>query len=423
MIEGMRESDPFLERNLAGRLHEALETMRVVYLGGARQAGKTTLAQSVAEELGADFLTLDSLSDRSFAIDDPEGFIDRATPLVIDEVQRGGNDLLLAIKARVDRDRRPGQFLLTGSTRFLTVPTLSESLAGRIDLVDLWPLSQGEIAGKREDFVDRLFASPAALRRRNPSGITRDEAFQRVCRGGFPEAVSRRDRHRQRWFASYIRTLTERDVGEITNIRRLDDLSALVRLLAARTSTQINLTALSAEIQAPRTTMAGYLPLLEQVFLLFPLPAWSKNLTSKQVKQPKIHFTDTGLAAHILGTSPEALARPQAQLAGELLESFVASELLKQFGWAETDVTAHHFRDAGGTEVDLVLEARDGRIAAIEVKAGRSVGRNDLRGLTLLRDRIGEDFVHGVVLCCSDEVRHLGDRLTAMPLTALWEEG
>ncbi len=374
----MSSTPAILARNITAVLGESLEASRVVFLNGARQAGKTTLVRLLSEEIDADYQTL------------------------------------------VDRDTRPGRFLLTGSTRFLTVPNLSESLAGRVDLVDLWPLSQGEIRGRRDRFVDTLFGKTTTLRRRRPPPITRVEAFERVCRGGFPEVIERTARQRSRLFEAYFRTLTGRNIGEISRIQRVNDLPALVRLLAARTAAEINVASLAGEAGIPRTTLNGYLPLLEAVFLMFRLPSWSRNLTSKRVKQAKLHFTDTGLAAHLIGASPAMLARPDAPMAGALLESFVASELARQRTWAKEDVELHHFRDRAGAEIDLVLETRDGRVAAVEVKAGRTVGKRDLRALTMLRDRVGREFVNGVVLGCADRVQPLGDRLTLMPLSALW---
>lgn len=402
------------------RLAEALEDARVVYVTGPRQAGKTTIARQVAAALEAEYQTLDDRTVREFALAEPEEFLERDGLLVVDEVQRGGDDLLLALKARVDRDPTPGQYLLTGSTRFLTVPTMSESLAGRVELVDLWPLAQSEIERKHGGLVDGLFGSTRSVRSASLPPVSRAEVFERVCRGGFPEPVGRSSRSRGRWFDAYARTLTGRDVGELANIQRVQDLPALVRLLAARTATAINLSSLAADAGIPRTTLAGYMPLLEDVFLMFRLPAWSRNLTSKGVKQPKLHFTDTGLAAHLVGTSPSALARPQAPMAGALLESFVASELARLCTWSNVEPKMHHFRDRAGSEVDLILEARDGRIVAVEVKAGRSVGRGDTKALAAMRDRLGDEFVNGVVLGCFERAQPLGDRLTALPLSALW---
>ena len=416
----MVDAGGVLERQVRGLLAESLQASRVVYLNGPRQAGKTTLVRQIADDVGAEYLTLDDRVSRAFAEDDPDGFVDRARPTVIDEVQRGGNALLLAIKAAVDRDPQPGQFLLTGSTRFLTVPDISESLAGRVDLIDLWPLSQAEIEARPETFINRLFGATRSLRRARPTPASRAEVFERVCRGGFPEAVRRRGRQRSRWFNAYLRTIAERDVGELANVQRVADLPALIRLLATRTSAELNVSSLANDADIPRTTLTGYVPLLEAVFLVYRLPAWSRNLTSKRVKQAKVHFTDSGLAAHLVGAVPNTLDRPDAPMAGALLETFVVGEIARQLASSSIDAELHHFRDRAGAEVDLVVEASDGRVAAIEIKAGRSVGRSDVRSSSLLRDRIGDEFVNGVVLNCGDAVQALGDRLTAIPISTLW---
>lgn len=412
-------TDP-VQRHLEEELIQALAESRVVFVEGARQCGKTTLVRRVAEQLGARYETLDGQLARDTAQDDPEGFVEHDGLLVIDEVQRGGDDLLLAIKASVDRDPRPGRFLLTGSTRFLTVPTVSESLAGRIDLVELWPLSQGEMAGTRERFVDLILAGPSALRAVAPRPASREELFQRVCAGGFPEAVARSPSGRARWFESYVRTVTERDVGDLVRVHRPDDLLRVARLLAARTATELNLTSLANELAIPRSTLRGYLPLLETVFFCFLLPAWSRNATSKAIKQPKLHLTDSGVAAQLQSVTPAGLASPGSRHAGALLETFVVGEVVRQLTWSRTRAAPHHFRDRDGPEVDLVLETPDGRVAAIEVKAARSVGSRDLRALRLLRDRLGDGFVQGVVLCHCDGVSPAGDRLTVMPVSSLW---
>jgi hypothetical protein len=410
-----------LDRRATPLVREALSSSRIVYLNGARQAGKTTVVRHLAGELEADYVTLDDRDVREAALEDPAGFIERDRPLVVDEVQRGGDDLLLAVKACVDRDGRPGRFLLTGSTRFLTVPNLSESLAGRIDLIDLWPFSQGELGGGPDSLFDRLFGSSASLRRDRPSPSSKRDMFDRVCRGGFPEAATRSGRARSRWFESYAETLIRRDVVEVSSIHRVDDFGALVRLLATRVASEINLASVATDAAVPRTTLSRYLPLLESVYLVFRLPAWSRNVSQRQLKQAKLYFTDSGLAAHLMGLDAEGLARPQARMAGPLLESFVASELARQATWARTAAELYHFRDHRKREVDIVLEARDGRVAAIEVKAGSSVGRSDLRSLEFLRDRIGDGFTNGVVLACVDKVQPLGDRLTMLPVSALWE--
>jgi len=265
-----------------------------------------------------------------------------------------------------------------------------------------------------------MFAGAKAMLAIRPEQISRAAIFARVVAGGFPEAQTRTSRGRTRWFESYVRTVVERDVADVVRVHRPDDLARLARLLASRTATTINVTSLANELDIPRTTLTGYLPLLRAVFFCFALPAWSRNVTSRAIKQPKLHVTDSGVAAHLLGATAEVLGAAGAAHAGALLETFAVSEVVRQIGWAETRVTPHHFRARDGSEVDLVLEAADGRVAAIEVKAARSVGSRDLRGLRLLRDRLGDKFVGGVVLCACDSVRPAGDRICVAPVSAIW---
>ena len=399
---------------------EALEDSRVVLVHGPRQSGKTTVAREVLRRRSGRFETLDDPASLEAALRDPAGFLEGEGLLVLDEFQRAGQPILLAIKAEVDRRPRPGRFLLTGSTMFLSDPALSESLAGRVDIVDLWPLSQGELGGRRERFPDLLLESPEAIRRLRPERLARREVFERVCRGGFPEAVRRSPRSRRRWFDSYVRTVVERDSRELARVRDADDLARLVRLIAARTAGESNAAELARELGVPRTTVADHLPLLRALFLFHEVPAWSRNLTSKVVRSPKVHLTDSGLAARLLGQEPEALLRPVSRAAGPLLETFVAGEIARQAAWSPDRIGLHHFRSREGPEVDLVLESADGRVGAVEVKAARSVASTDFRHLAWLRDRTGDGFVQGVVLHAGESVLPFGDRLTALPVSALW---
>lgn len=389
-------------------------------VSGPRQSGKTTLAREVCAARGGTFVTLDDPTALQAARTDPVGFLARKRPLTIDEVQRGGDRLLRAIKADVDRRDDRGAFLLTGSTRFLSVPTLSESLAGRIDLFDLWPLSQGELRGYRDAFVERLFAGPRRLRALHPEDLDRSGVFGLACRGGFPEAVRQPRVGRRRWFAAYVRTVSQRDAAEFSRIRRLEDLPRLLKLLAARTAQEVNVDDMARELGIPRTTLKGYLVALETIYAWFRLPAWSRNLSAKVARHPKGHVADSGLAAHLLGVAPEALASPDAIAAGPLLETFVVGELVRQRTWSNLPHELHHFRDRGGSEVDVVVECDDGRIGAVEVKAAASVDERDFRGIDLLHDRLGKAFAHGVVLYSGSDVHSFGDHRTAMPISALW---
>jgi predicted AAA+ superfamily ATPase len=363
---------------------------------------------------------LDDPRDLEAARRDPDAFLERRLPLVIDEFQRGGDDLLRAIKRRVDDDPRPGRFLVTGSTRFTTVSSLSESLAGRIALVELHPLSQGETRRTRERFLERLFGRPEELRRRGAPVTTPAHVFQAVCAGGYPEPRRLPERGRSLWFDGYVETVTQRDARELVHVQRVEDVTRLLRILAARTAQELNLNDVATDLGLPRSTLAGYLPLLESLYLVHRVPPWSRNLTSRVSKHPKLHLADSGLAAHLMGVSWRALERADTHARGALLETFVVGELRRQLSWAGVTLEVLHFRDHNGPEVDIVLEARDGRAAVIEVKASRSPRASDFRTIDLLRERLGDRFVHGVLLHLGPDALSFGERRTALPVSALW---
>lgn len=409
-----------LPRNVAPVLRAALAESRVVALTGARQTGKTTLARAEAKRVGGRYVTLDDEAQRLAVERDPLAALVGPFPLVIDEFQLGGDELLRAVKRLVDADDTPGRFLLTGSAHFLMLPRISESLAGRVARVDLWPFSQGELRRRRDHFADRLFGSTQALRAVAPEPAPPASVLAALVAGGFPEIQRLSPARRRGWFSDYVRTITRRDVPAFADLRRADELPRLLRLLAARTSGELNLSEVGRELGMPRSSLDAYVTMLELVGLFTRVPAWSNNLTSKVVRHAKGHVTDAGLAAALLGIGAEALADPAHRAKGPLLETFVALELSKQRTWAEVPFELRHFRDRALFEVDLVLEADDGRVAAVEVKASQSVGARDLRGLDGLCSRLGDRFANGVVLYLGTDVVPLGPRRTAMPISALW---
>jgi uncharacterized protein len=400
-----------------------LDAGRVVVVNGPRQSGKTALLGILRNERGGDYVSLDDATDLRSAQSDPGGFLaDLDRPTFIDEIQRGGDPLVLAVKAVVDQVVDRGQFVLAGSTRFLTEPRLSESLAGRVRFVDLWPLSQGEIDSTSDSFVDDVFADLHTVAHAKPLRQSRAEIFARVCRGGFPEAVlAESDLDRREFFADYIRTVTTRDVREIADLEHVALLRSLVQLLAAQTSSELNIADLGRRVGIPAPTLRRYLPLLETVFLHHAVPAWTRNLTAKISRRPKLYLVDSGLAAHLMGAVPDALARVQAVNAGALLETFVAGELARQLTWCTVQASLNHWRDHDGSEVDLVLEAADGRVIGLEVKAAVDIGPHDFKGLRLLRRRVGPDFVAGIVLHCADRGRQFGDGMYGLPISSLWD--
>ena len=406
-----------IRRHIQESVRRALTDTPVVLLNGARQTGKTTLAQALAAGSGAQYFTFDDLATLALAAGDPSGFIRNLTgPVVLDEIQKAPN-LFPAIKLAVDKDRQPGRFLLTGSANVLTLPRLSESLAGRMEVIPLYPFSAGELAGAAEGFLARLFAGTIATSKRASAG---GDMAARLTRGGYPEATQREAEDRRgAWFASYISTILQRDVRDLARVDALHTLPNLLKLLAARASGLLNLADVGRDAGLPHTTLTRYLALLETVFLVHRLPAWSHNLGQRLVKAPKLHLVDSGLACHLLGADARRLSEDRP-LMGRLLESYVVGELRKQVSWADSRTALYFFRTATGLEVDVVLEQPDGSVAGIEVKASASVGASDFAALKTLRNQLGQLFRAGVVLYLGDQVVPFGDKLWLVPLPALW---
>jgi predicted AAA+ superfamily ATPase len=400
-------------------LATALSDTPVVLLHGARQVGKTTLARAMAATgHGRKYATLDDGAVLSAALRDPQGFIDAMTgPVTLDEVQRAP-ELFRAIKASVDRNRRPGRFLLTGSANVMMLPRLSESLAGRIETVPLWPLSQGEIEGTRERFIDRAFdrAVPDwSVSARRPRPL-----LDRIVRGGFPEPSARADAaRRDAWFAAYADATLRREVRELSGAEALTELPRLLAALSTRAGTLLNITDIARSLGMAQSTTRRYITLLEAVFLAVLIPAWSTNRAKRLAKSPKILVADSGLACHLIGADATRLER-DGSARGAMLENFVAMELLKQREWSRIRPSLLHFRTATGVEIDLVLEDRAGRLVGIEVKAAKNVGSDDFRGLRALRELAGDRFVRGIVLHDGRETVRFDPGLLSAPISALW---
>jgi len=418
MAEFQPSAPSLYPRNLAPRLREALSDRPVVLLNGARQVGKSTLVQGIAEGDRAQYLTLDDATVLAAASGDPAGFVAGLQgPVILDEVQRAPG-LFLALKAAVDRDRRPGRFLLTGSANVFLLPRASESLAGRMEILTLWPLSQGEIEGVVEGFVDALFAKSFSPPSVGP--LDRGELFERLLRGGFPEMVDKPSESRRRaWFSSYTTSILQRDVRDLTQIEDLASLPRLLSLLAARATTLLNYSELSRSSGIPASTLKRYFALLEATFLALTLPAWSTNLSKRLVKSPKLLLNDTGLLASSLALSPERLEE-DSRLAGPLLENFVLQEIRKQISWSRLQPSLFHYRTQTGQEIDLLLEDPSGRVAGVEVKMGSTVQEKDVRALRDLADALGPRFVRGVLLYTGERAVPFSEKIFALPVQALW---
>lgn len=411
-----------IERHLLRVAEESLRGFRVTVINGPRQSGKTTLAKQLVEG-GGSYWSLDDESVRAAARLDPQGFAEQGSPpMAIDEVQRGGNDVVLAVKSIVDRRNERGQFVLAGSTRFLSVPQLSESLAGRAEILDLWPLSQGELTGVRETFLDTLLIDPEQLATRRFEQIDRRVLFERIVRGGYPELVEAAPAHAARWYRNYVRTVVERDIVEASAITQANELPILLRLLAANTSGEMVTARLAGDARMSADMVARYIGLLELVGFVVRIRAWTPSLTSREKRHPKVVITDSGLACGLLGRNAEGLGMVTSALTGPLLESFVTMELFKQRGWSQLQPTIRHWRDRNGAEVDLIIEDDSGAIAGVEVKASSTVSTGDVKHLQGLRDGLGDNFIAGIVLYLGDRVVPLGDRIWALPVPVLWAD-
>lgn len=407
-----------IRRHLAPQLLSALADTPVVLLHGARQTGKTTLVRELATtQHPARYLTLDEPAVIAAATSDPHGFVEALDgPVVIDEVQRVP-ELALALKTTVDRHRKPGRFLLTGSANVLAVPRLSESLAGRMEILRLWPFSQGELDGTPEAFIEAAFAERLPAYEPDPRG---KPLLERIVFGGYPEVQTRPDPQRRRaWFDSYVNTILQRDIRDLANIEGLTFMPRLLALLATRVGSLMNYSDIARSIELPQSTLKRYLALLESAFLVQMLPPWSSNLGLRLIKSPKLYLTDTGLLTHLLGTDRASLeANPV--LYGHVLENFVICELRKQASWSRRPVQFFHYRKQAGREVDVLMEDPAGQIVGIEIKAGRTIAGSDLEGLRQLAEAVGARFQRGILLYGGDETVAFGKDLCAMPIASLW---
>jgi uncharacterized protein len=400
------------------RLREALEDSPAVLIHGPRQCGKTTLAQMVGQPLGYAYLTFDDEVTRAAADADPISFV-AGLPrrVILDEVQRVPA-LFASLKAAIDRDRKPGRYLLTGSANVLMVPRLADSLAGRMEILRLHPLAQSEIEGRRPGFLEALFEGRFGSWKvpRLGAGIR-----ERIVAGGYPPALARSvERRRATWYRDYLEALVQRDVRDLTAIRSLEALPRLLALAAGQTARLLNVTDLASPFQLSRPTIRDYVTLLAHLFLLEELPPWHSNRLSRLVKTPKLHMGDTGLACALLGTGAAALGSDRPLL-GQLLETFVYQELRRHASWFDDPLAFFHYRDKDGVEVDIVVERGAGAIAGVEVKASATVTAADFRGLHKLREATGDRFAGGALLYDGEQCLSFGKGLYAVPLSALWE--
>jgi predicted AAA+ superfamily ATPase len=400
-------------------LREALEDTPVVLIHGSRQCGKSTLAQLVGDDLGYRYISFDDDNQLQAAKADPMGFIQSLPEKVIlDEIQRTP-ELFLAIKANVDKNRTPGRFLLTGSANVLLLPQLADSLAGRMEIIQLRPLAQSEIASQSPNFLAQVFSADFGATQNQTSPIQLGQTLAEIiCDGGYPAAIARNSsKRRSKWYQDFIASLIQRDVQDIARIRNLEILPKLLALAASQTARLFVATELAAPFSLSRPTIREYLTLLEQLFLIEQLQPWHSNRLSRLIKTPKLHLADTGLACALMDINSQTLWEDKSLL-GQLLETFVFQELRKQASWYDENLNFYHFRNKDKVEVDIIIE--QGRLlAGVEVKASATVKKEDFKGLNKLKESCGKHFAAGVVLYDGDSILPFGDRLFAVPVSTM----
>jgi predicted AAA+ superfamily ATPase len=396
----------------------------VLILNGPRTVGKSTLLDQLAGRLGRPVIDCDDPATRSAMRADPGRFVESAEPVLIDEYQHVP-ELLEAIKAQLNRDLRPSRYVLAGSTRYAAVPAAAQALTGRVDIIPVLPLTQGEIDGVTETFVTRLLDGDG-IEGLSPDApaATRDEYARRSTSGGMPVALRRPPgRSRSRWFANYVDLVVDKDVMDISRVRQREMLPRLLGQLAARSGQVLNITPVASAIGLERSTAENYVKLLEAVFLIYRLPAWGTTLGSRVVKHAKVHMVDSGVMAWLLSLTPQKIAQSDPSTLteyGHLLETFAVGEILKQVSWSDAPVTVGYFRTESGDEVDLVLERDDGQVIAFEIKAGTRVSGEDLRGLRLLKDRLGPRLQEAVILYSGQYAYRHEDWAWILPLSQIW---
>ncbi len=388
-----------------------------ILVEGPRGSGKSTLLRRIAAAQGGALLDLDDPATARLVAEDPSGLVGGRPGLVfIDEYERVP-EVLSVVKREVDRDGRPGRFLLAGSVSGRLLPLGTETLTGRAHRLVLPPLSAGEVLGANVPLLPQLLATGTPPR--VESGLSRRDYFDLVAAGGYAAALARpTDQARRRWHTSYLATVADRDLGTLVEVRHPGALATLYRSVAEQTSSVVTRSAIAQRLGLNPATARSYLDLLVRVFLIGELPGWTVGVSAKVGRRPKLHVTDTGLGAAAVRLDAGRLA--VSAVGGSFMESFVVNELAKQVAVIDEPLVLAHFRDRSGAEVDVVVERGDGSVFAFEVKSATSAAPRDASGLRFLRDRLGDRFVTGVVLHTGPLTAGLGDRLWAMPIAGLW---
>lgn len=406
-----------IERNIYKRLKKAITRSPVILLLGARQTGKTTLVKEISRQNGYQYISFDDVRFLDMALQDPMGFIASLSyPVIFDEVQRVP-ELFLAIKHDVDQNRHAGRYILTGSANPLLIPRLGDSLAERMEILTLYPFSQGELLHRTESFIDTIWHENSLMK--IPClPFSQEELYGQVIKGGFPVVQTASWEDSQVWFENYVTTVLRKDIFDLTHIEGIASIPRLLQILAGHTGSLVNISNMSQQSGIPLSTLKRYLVLLETLFVIFNQCAWHTNVIRKTIKAPKSYLIDTGLLAWLLSINAQKVR--QHHYLGNIVENFVLNELKKQETWNSTRVNFFHFRTSTRMEVDIILERSDGKIIGIEVKASSHVGPADAKGLLYLKEHAQKKWHRGIILYTGNSIIPVSDTIIALPISALW---
>lgn len=398
-------------------IEEALKTRRIVIVSGARQVGKTTLTKQI---LNKDFIfrTLDDTSLLKVASEDPSGFLKHtARTMVIDEIQKEPK-LLPEIKKIVDVTNKKGQFILTGSADIQSLPTVKESLAGRVKNIHLRPLTQGEILGTKPNFLKNAFNSKFKTQYKN---FSKQDILKIALRGGYPEVIPLSAKHRRDWHKDYLEALINKDLQDIFNIQRNDVLYDLIKVIAAWSSKYMDIKDICSKIELSKQTLKTYVSFFEKIYLCEKLSAWSKSDYDRITKKDKFFMSDTGLMASVLNWHYEDVNLDSDKY-GKIIETFVFNELSAQID-LNRDYSLYQYRDREKREIDFIVEDEKGDIVAIEVKGGSNIGKEDFKHIKWFKANLAKNRkVKGIVLYSGENTLPFGQDMLAVPTASLWQE-
>ena len=394
----------YIKRNITSMVYELLKDFRVVAINGPRQSGKTTLSKEIAEELGMNYYTLDNEATKLTAQNNPIPFIEQLskTPSVIDEIQMVP-EIISALKISVDEKNQSGMFLLTGSADLFKMSSIKESLAGRMVSISLFPLSYFEINGSSQNVIDMLFNGE--VKSFNFKKMSYEKMIKQITTGGFPSVQGKSARSQESWFESYIEARIEKDLSLVKKISQENksEINKLLRILASMTSNLLKYSSLAKHLNIKDMTVKSDIEILEALFLVKRLNPYFTNRGKREIKAPKIQFIDTGLVAHLVDVDAETLILKEREMLGNMIENFIYAELLKHSTYAKKSTKIYHYRD-GDYEVDLVLEQKNSKIVAIEVKSSATVKTEYTRGLVKLAQNAKENFLAGYIFYGGDEI-------------------